>query len=317
MGGDIDFTTLNLPMSSKDLNEFRQHFVHSGAPLPPHLAVNRIDLSVLYRQKWNTAWENFVRIKKFAEINKVTFIERIDDFFYPGIMAAKSDFGMRTLYNCIRIEEAPRIEWGNFDWFGEHNNPKSHIHFGYIAIELTQYMPHMILDSRRNNVRSFGVEESQIKSQFSSDQRIELEGDFAKYFTLYAPLQYRQDAYYIFTPDFMAELVDEAGDFDVEIIDNYMFLYRTAPFTQYTPELIDRILRIVSIVGAKAQLRSGRYRDGRVISSSNRQAIPSVALEGRRLIPDTTLYKVIAIVLWLFALYILAMAVKNIVDALH
>ena len=175
----------------------------------------------------------------------------------------------------------------------------------------------MILDSRRNNVRSFGIEESHIKSQFSSEQRLELEGDFATHFTLYAPRQYKHDAYYLFTPDFMAELVDEAGDFDVEIIDNYLFLYSPAPFAQYTPELVDRILRITSIIGSKAHLRSSRYRDDRQIRSAVRHVLPSVAPEGRRLAPSTVMYRIAAILLWAFAAYIIGAAVVRAVNAIY
>lgn len=314
---NIDFTLLEHPITPDELAEFRTQEIQSNVTLPPNLDGGRLELSLLYRQKWDAAWENFARIKKFAAVNNFTFLTRTINFHYPGMMAENSARGTQTLYNCVRPVEHPRCEWGNYDWFGEPNNPKSHVHFGYIAIELGRSMPHMILDSRRNNVKSFGIEESRIKAQFSSDQRINLEGDFANHFTLYAPQQYKTDAYYIFTPDFMAELVDEAGDFDVEIIDNYMILYRTSPFTQYTPELVDKILRIISIVGAKAQLRSDRYRDERHIDAAIQEVSPSVAPEGRRLAPSTAMYKIAAAALWAFALYILVTAAIRLIDAVY
>lgn len=262
-------------------------------------------------------WEHRMRLEKFAAVNGLLFIEENEVFFYPGMMAQRASYVHTRLYECIRVADSPLVEWGNYESYYEKDNSNL-IRYGYIALELDRAMPHMILDSRSNNWKSFGIEESNIKSQFSRDQRIELEGDFASHFTLYAPNEYKTDAYYIFTPDFMAELVDEAGDFDVEIIDNYLFLYRTSPFSSYTPELVDKIFRIISIVGNKMSARSSRYADTRVPNASDRQVVvPAIAQEGRRLKRSTTAYTVLAVGMAVYALFILVVAGIRLVDALY
>ncbi|WP_354002739.1 hypothetical protein [Microbacterium elymi] len=52
-----------------------------------------------------------------------------------------------------------------------------------------------------------------------------LEGDFDQHFALYCPEGYEQDALYLFTPDIMARFIDHAAALDVEIVDDWLFLY--------------------------------------------------------------------------------------------
>jgi hypothetical protein len=54
---------------------------------------------------------------------------------------------------------------------------------------------------------------------------VKLEGDFNKYFSLSIPKGYEIEALEIFTPDVMAELIDKAKGFSLEIVNNHMFIY--------------------------------------------------------------------------------------------
>jgi len=65
----------------------------------------------------------------------------------------------------------------------------------------------------------------------------------------------------IFTPDLMALLIDEAAPFDVEIIDQWLFVYATRPFTLADAATYQRLLRIVATVGAKTLSQTDRYVD--------------------------------------------------------
>jgi hypothetical protein len=114
---------------------------------------------------------------------------------------------------------------------------------------------------------------------FSSHQTLSLEGDFDRYFTLYVPRDYERDALYVFTPDLMALLIDEAAPFDVEIIDDWMYIYSHRPFEMATTDAYARLDRIVETVGAKARRQSSRYWDDRVAPRD----VNLVAQHGRRL----------------------------------
>lgn len=86
---------------------------------------------------------------------------------------------------------------------------------------------------------------------FSSQQKIDLESDFSKYFTLYAPKGYDADVRYIFTPDIMMSLIDESHHFDVELIDDKLYFYQRMLSDEYGEEQLKGLLRVVGIVGQK------------------------------------------------------------------
>ncbi|MGV8885449.1 MAG: hypothetical protein ACOH1T_07660 [Microbacteriaceae bacterium] len=132
--------------------------------------------------------------------------------------------------------------------------------YGYVSLQLETMLPHLVLDSRRNIGRFGG---SSIPMPIAGGQTLSLEGDFDTYFRLHCPAGYERDALYVFTPDLMALLIDETGDFDVEIVDDRLFIYAHAAFDLSSAELWMRLDRIRSVVGAKALRQTERYRDDR------------------------------------------------------
>jgi hypothetical protein len=143
--------------------------------------------------------------------------------------------------------------------------------YGYLAITLERAVPQLVLDSKRNG--------SSIPMMIGSEQKLALEGDFNKYFTLYAPKGYERDALYIMTPDLMALLIDETGDLDVEVVDDMLFVYSTVPFDTSSAAVWQRLGRIVDIVGAKAIRQTDYYSDDRQAD----RAANAVGEQGRRL----------------------------------
>jgi hypothetical protein len=142
------------------------------------------------------------------------------------------------------------------------NGPDANRNFppiGYLALTLPHQLPNMILDSKRNKP-AFG---SSLMYPPTSDQRLSLEGDFNTHFDLYVPAGYERDALYIFTPDLMALLVDETGDYDVEIRGNQLLVHAPGGIDLSLPSTWDWIARVMSLVGAKMWSRTGQYADGR------------------------------------------------------
>lgn len=128
---------------------------------------------------------------------------------------------------------------------------------GYMAIRLQASLPQYVLDSRRND----GGPLSSIIMPIAGGQTISLEGDFDSHFILYGPKGYETDARYVFTPDLMGLLIDETGDFDVEITDDTLFVYARNGWDLTSAALWERLDRIRSVVGAKTLRQTGRYRD--------------------------------------------------------
>ena len=96
--------------------------------------------------------------------------------------------------------------------------------------------------------------------RFRANQVVLLEGDFNSYFTLYAPQGYGTDVRYVLTPDLMALLVDEAGSYDVETIDDTLVIYARKEFDLGDPATHERLLRLLATVGAKTVLRTRPLR---------------------------------------------------------
>jgi hypothetical protein len=112
----------------------------------------------------------------------------------------------------------------------------------------------------------------------NKDQTLSLEGDFNEHFTLYAPKEYERDALYIFTPDLMALLIDNVSKFDVEVIDDQLFVYGSE-FRLVDENVWRRIFAIITNVGQKTISQTDYYADERVGDRS----VDVVAEPGRRL----------------------------------
>ena len=85
-------------------------------------------------------------------------------------------------------------------------------------------------------------------------------GEFDEKFTLYAPSDYGRDAFGIFTPDLMALFIDRLGTYDVELIDDTMFVYGSR-FDLLNPRTYDWLQELVDTVVARTVRRTERYTD--------------------------------------------------------
>jgi hypothetical protein len=113
---------------------------------------------------------------------------------------------------------------------------------------------------------------------FAESQRVRLEGDFDRSFAVYAPDGYGVDARYVLTPDFMARLVDHAAAFDLEFVDDDLFVYSRAGFDIEMPRTWAWLRWFTELVGSAAVRRTERFRDERSIAPG-----VVVAPQGRRL----------------------------------
>jgi len=86
-------------------------------------------------------------------------------------------------------------------------------------------MPDIMLVSR-GSVFSAGIVQL-----FDKSEHIELEGDFNNYFTLRVPKGYETEAYQIFTPDIMADLIDKAKELCFEFNAHKLYIYSSGSIT--------------------------------------------------------------------------------------
>ncbi|WP_221584754.1 DUF3137 domain-containing protein [Microbacterium sp. G2-8] len=210
------------------------------------------------------------RLDRFAQANNMTF--------HPGYSAPKLPgmlFGVgrgRRSNDLVRGDEPRFVEFGNYRYkTGSGKSEKTHT-WGYIAVRLDAPLPHIVLDAEGNN----GLFGSNLPIGFRKDQRLELEGDFHKHFSLYCPEGYEADALYLFTPDIMARFMDSSAQLDVEIVDDWLFFYTGKDVSTLDPR---RWAWLFSVVGAMLDKMAqwGRWRDDRLRAEQSHATPAQVA----------------------------------------
>ena len=218
-------------------------------------------------------WEKRLRLREFASARGGLYTGHVDAPLYPGMIF---DIGTdRRAYDSVRASSGRALDVSNYRYTVRRNKSSTVYRWGFVALKLDRRLPHMVLDATSNNLL-FG---SNLPRGFSKDSSLSLEGDFDRYFTLYCPPEYGRDALYVFTPDLMALLIDESSAFDVEIVDDWMFVYSTTPFELLDPAVWQRLDRIVDTVGSKTLRQTERYADERVADPG----LNIVAPHGRRM----------------------------------
>ncbi|WP_199190225.1 hypothetical protein [Cryobacterium sp. N22] len=129
---------------------------------------------------------------------------------------------------------------------------------GFCAVRLSTRLPHILLRAQDGPGDRFTLVDLP-----ASSQRLSLEGDFDDYFTLYCPEKYERDALYLFTPDVMARLIDRVRGFDVEIIDDWLFLVSSRDVVTLDPDAWQGLYDAVGALSDKIG-RWERWRDDRM-----------------------------------------------------
>ncbi len=170
------------------------------------------------------SWAKWMRLSQFAAANGLQYRSRSANPGYPGMIFTLGD--SRSAFNHLNSTSGRYFDLGDYQYSTGSGKSRTTHYWGYLALQLDRKLPNMVLDSKENN-SLFG---SDLPITLRRDQILSLEGDFDKHFTLYCPQEYEQDALYVFTPDLMALLIDDAGSFDVEIVDDWMFIYSPHQF---------------------------------------------------------------------------------------
>ncbi|MEX1079426.1 MAG: hypothetical protein WED09_10000 [Homoserinimonas sp.] len=245
------------------------------------LLILAIGGSVAYRyfRQASGRWESLLRRTRFASVNQLMYSTGTKNPGYPGLIFSHGD--ARQTSDNYQSRTKPQFEIGNYSYTTGSGKEKISHTWGYLALRLERKLPHMLLDARGNNGLFGGTT---LPTTFRRNQKLSLEGDFDKYFTLYCPREYERDALYVFTPDLMALLIDESAAFDVEIVDDWMFVYSVQQFALDEAKAVQRMFRIIDTVGAKALRQSDRYADERIGDN----AVNRVAPRGQRLKKGST-----------------------------
>ncbi|HYJ48499.1 MAG TPA: hypothetical protein VEX12_01165, partial [Microbacterium sp.] len=201
--------------------------------------------------------ERSYRLDRFATANGMGYLPALASPALPGMIFSVG--GSRAASDLVRGEQPRFVEFANYQYTtGSGKNRTTH-RWGYVAIKLDVPLPHIVLDARSNN----GLFGSNLPATFDKDQRLSLEGDFDQHFSLYCPEGYERDALYLFTPDIMARFIDNAAALDVEIVDDWLFLYGKREFSGLDPATWAWLFSVVAVLLDKFA-QWARWRDERL-----------------------------------------------------
>jgi len=201
--------------------------------------------------------ERMLRLDRFAAANRMTYVPQLDAPALPGMIFSVGR--SRQAFDLVRGDRPRFVEFANYKCVtGSGKNQTTH-RWGYVAVRLDVPLPHIVLDALGNNALFM----SNLPKTFDRDQRLRLEGDFDRHFALYCPAGYERDALYLFTPDIMARFIDNAAALDVEIVDDWLFLYAKRDFSTLDPATWAWLFSVVRALLDKLHQWS-RWRDERL-----------------------------------------------------
>lgn len=205
--------------------------------------------------------ERWYRLDRFAQANGMSWHPVSEDPPLPGMVFAQGR--SRKATDVVRGTRPRFVEFGNYQYTTGSGKEQTTHRWGYVAVKLSTPLPHIVLDATSNNAL-FG---SNLPASFDKAQRLSLEGDFDRHFALYCPQGYERDALYLFTPDIMARFIDHAAALDVEIVDDWMFLYAKRDFSTLDPATWAWLFSVVGAFLDKfAQWE--RWRDDRLAAAA-------------------------------------------------
>ncbi|MFT4230584.1 MAG: hypothetical protein QM602_09860 [Microbacterium sp.] len=198
------------------------------------------------------------RLDRFARANGMSYLPSLDKPPLPGMIFSVGN--SRTSADLVRGEHPRFVEFANYSYETGSGKETTTHRWGYVAVKLDVPLPHIVLDALSNN-GLFGA--SNLPASFDKDQRLSLEGDFDQHFALYCPRGYERDALYLFTPDIMARFIDNAAALDVEIVDDWLFLYGRRSFSTLDPATWAWLFSVVGALLDKLA-QWARWRDERL-----------------------------------------------------
>lgn len=192
-----------------------------------------------------------------------------------------------------RSSAAPFVAGGLTALYGEDSSLPSMAVTSFVAIPLERTVPNILLFGKGiGALRRAGV-------SIAGRQKLSLEGDFDRHFTLYCPEGYERDALEIFTPDLMQLLMDTTKGCDVELVDDWMFVY-SGPGRYSKADALPGLVAVTERARDKVHRQTSRYRDerservsGTVSPAEHAARAGRVAEGGARLKTRTSLPRVL------------------------
>ncbi len=164
----------------------------------------------------------------------------------------------------------PELQIAIASYSGSKSDPKGPRNaFRYLTARLPRELPHLMIDSLQNG---------RLRSFLPGTERISLEGDFDRYFSVHAPEGYERDALELLTPDVMACLIDYGRSWDIEVVEDRLIVASSKVRSWTDRSEITALLRFAELIGGELGHQAATYSDPRANRPRSQVAAP-----GRRL----------------------------------
>lgn len=176
----------------------------------------------------------------------------------------------------------PPLQIAIASYSGGKNDPKGPRNgFRYMELALPRRLPHLMIDARGNG---------SLRQMLPGTQRLSLEGDFDRYFSVYVPSGYERDALELLTPDVMACLIDHGRRWDVEIVDDRLIVAsrrfrRASDRAEYTA-----MLYFSELLGEELGHQADTYSDPRAARPRSQVAAAGTRLKRRSTVWATAVF---------------------------
>lgn len=158
-------------------------------------------------------------LRAFAAANGMSYLAGSKEIDTVGSLFGIGDTRSRGHILAGSLEGLPFMSYEYFYYTGSGKNRTQHDAM-VVEFTLPRVLPQFVIDSQLEDV---------IPVSFDKSQKIELEGDFHKYFDLYAPDTYGVSALTLLAPDTMEVLMEHAALCDIEVVQNKLFFYWPVP----------------------------------------------------------------------------------------
>lgn len=167
--------------------------------------------------------------------------------------------GNKWLYGQYAFDQVVRTNRGDYTTV--------RMRYAMMSFELSRKLPNIFFDSVVSRGRQF-------QKRFDKKQEHTLEGDFGSYFSTYFPPTYAIDGLSFVTPEVM-EVLKNCADYDVEIIDNKLFLY--GPLYVSQDPLADMVAKGKSLQAALED-NIDTYRDNRLPKGQDKEHVTPLGM---------------------------------------
>jgi len=215
----------------------------------------RVTASIIRRERsYSTEWPRRYRLHRFALQNGLRFTPEADA---PSVLPAiLDDDGLDSEF--FDVFTGSGFVAGAYRTSLRVSKVMAPKGWGFLQVRLHREVPHLLLTPKK--IRGFG---SGLFIPVDRNQILELEGDFGKHFTLYAPVGYETDALYVITPDLMALLIDQAPGSFVEARNNVLTIAFPGPLDATSEQTWRRYSDLLTTIGRKGVHQTSRYADAR------------------------------------------------------